>query len=82
MTCVPIETELKSNLVVVITSMFWLWLLAFALGTADIDGCGIKRVLNVGSVKLLDHLDAGAAILRYLVNVGALHEAHANVRVP
>jgi len=31
---------------------------------------------------LLNHLDAGAAILGDLVNVGALHEPQANVRMP
>lgn len=30
---------------------------------------------------LLDHLNAGAAVLGELINVGAFHEAHANISV-
>jgi len=30
---------------------------------ADIDGCGVERVFDVGGVEFLDHLDAGGAVL-------------------
>ena len=35
----------------------------------------------MGGVELLDHFDAGAAILGDLVDVGAFHEAQADVGV-
>jgi hypothetical protein len=36
----------------------------------------------VGSVVFLDHLDAGAAVLRDLINVCAYHKTQADVGVP
>lgn len=36
----------------------------------------------MGGIEFLDHLDAGAAVLGQRVNVGPLHQAHANVCVP
>ena len=33
----------------------------------------------MGGVEFLDHLDAGAAVFGDLVNVGAFHEAHADI---
>ncbi len=47
----------------------------------DIDGGSIKRVLQVRRIKLLDHLDAGAAIFGDLLDIGAFHEAQTNVGV-
>ncbi len=47
--------------------------------THNIDRRGVERILDVGSVEFFDHLDAGAAILGDLVDVGAFHEAHADV---
>jgi hypothetical protein len=48
---------------------------------ADVDGGGIECVLEMRRVEFLDHLDAGAAVLRNLIDVGAFHEAHADVGV-
>src|ERR1051325_2461380 len=46
-----------------------------------VDGGGIQRVLEVHGVVLLDHLDAGAAVLGDLVDVAALQQPEAHVRV-
>ncbi len=46
-----------------------------------IDRGDIEAGLDVGRVELLDHLDAGAAILGDLVDIRALHEAQANIRM-
>jgi hypothetical protein len=42
----------------------------------------VQRVLDVRRVELLDHLHAGAAVLSDLVDVGAFHQAHADIGVP
>src|SRR4029079_19524013 len=52
------------------------------LGASHIDDRGIHHVLDVGGVELLDHLNAGTAILGDLINVGALHQAQADIGVP
>src|SRR5450759_1969184 len=39
-----------------------------------VDRSGVEAVLEVGGVVFLDHLDAGAAVLRDLINVRAFHE--------
>src|ERR1700722_14800180 len=49
---------------------------------AHVDRGGVERVLEVRSVEFLDHLDARAAVLRDLVDVGAFEEAEADVGVP
>src|SRR5208282_4129408 len=48
---------------------------------ADIDRRRVERVLDVSGVEFLDHLDAGAAVLGDLIDVGAFHEAHTYVGV-
>ena len=55
---------------------------AVAAALAHVDRGGVERVLEVRSVELLDHLDARAAVLRDLVDVGAFEEAEADVGVP
>ena len=52
------------------------------LGLADVDGRCIEGVFDMRSVILLDHFDAGAAILGDLVNVRAFHQPHTDVGVP
>jgi hypothetical protein len=47
----------------------------------NIDRRGVERVLDVSRVEFLDHLDAGAAVLGDLIDVGPFHEPHANVRM-
>src|SRR5271157_442851 len=54
---------------------FWLW-------PHDVDRGGVKLRLNMRRVILLDHLDAGAAVFGDLVDVGAFHQAQADIRVP
>ena len=51
------------------------------LGPNDIDGGGVKRVLDVRGVELLDHLHAGAAVLGNLIDIRPLREPHADVNV-
>jgi hypothetical protein len=51
------------------------------LRAANVDGGRIERVLDVRRVEFLDHLDAGAAVLGDLVDVGAFHETHADIGV-
>src|SRR5271157_1289037 len=50
--------------------LFWLW-------PHDVDRGGVKVRLDVRRVISLDHLDAGAAVLRNLVDVGPFHQAQA-----
>jgi hypothetical protein len=50
--------------------------LAGRLRTEDIDSGCIKRVFDMSRVEPFDHLDAGAAILGDLVNVGTFHKPH------
>src|SRR5882672_5740175 len=64
--------RLRSRLPLIFPPRLWL---------AYVDGCGIQRVLDVRGVKLLDHFDAGATVLRDLINVGSLHQAHTDVGV-
>src|ERR1017187_3076953 len=47
-----------------------------------VDRGGVGTVLEVGGVVFLDHLNAGAAVLRDLINVRALHQTQADVGVP
>src|SRR5271157_1520928 len=65
--------------------LFWFrgWLvLLFCFGPPYVDRGGVETVLRVGGVIFLDHLDAGAAVLRDLINVRAFHETQADVGVP
>ena len=48
----------------------------------DVDCGGVERRLDMRRVVFLDHLDAGAAVLGDLVDVGALHQPQANVCMP
>ena len=50
-------------------------------GPTHIDGRSVERVLDVGGVESLDHLDTGAAVFRNLINVGSFHEPHTDVGV-
>ena len=52
------------------------------LGTPNIDDRSIDHVFDVGGVKFLDHLDAGAAVFRDLIHVGPLHQTQTDVGVP
>jgi hypothetical protein len=45
---------------------------------SHVDRGGIEHRLDVGGVEFLDHLDARAAVLGNLVDVGALHQAKAD----
>src|SRR5258708_36409105 len=56
--------------------------LLFGFRTPYVDRGGVEAVLEVGGVVFLDHLDAGAAVLRDLINVRAFHETKADVGVP
>ena len=64
--------------------MFWTGFLAFLvlLGSHDVDCSGVERGLDVRRVVFLDHLDASAAVLSDLVDVGTLHQAQADVCMP
>jgi len=48
----------------------------------DVDGGGIQRVLDVGGIMLLDHLDAGPAVLCDLIDIRPLHQAQTYISVP
>ena len=48
---------------------------------SDVNGRRVDHVLDVRGVKFLDHLDAGAAVLRDLVDVGPFHQPEADVGV-
>jgi hypothetical protein len=50
--------------------------------TTHIHGGRIDHVLDMRRVEFLDHLDAGAAVLSNLIDVGALHQPHRYVSVP
>jgi len=52
------------------------------LGPHDINCSGVERSLDVRRIVFLDHLDARAAIFGDLVDVGALHQAEADVCMP
>src|ERR1039457_5663528 len=56
--------------------------LLFGFRPPYVDRGGVEAVLEVGSVVFLDHLNAGAAVLRDLINVRAFHETQADVGVP
>src|SRR5665213_2515383 len=57
-------------------------ILLFGFWTPYVDRGGVETVLEVGCVVFLDHLNAGAAVLRDLINVRAFHETQADVGVP
>src|SRR5665213_563812 len=59
-----------------------LLVLLFCFRPPYVDRGGVETVLQVGSVIFLDHLNAGAAVLRNLINVRAFHETQADVGVP
>lgn len=48
-------------------------------GLADVDGGGVDHVLDVRRIVLLDHLDAGPAVFRDLVDVRALQQPMGDV---
>src|SRR5216683_6468040 len=48
--------------------------LLFCFRPPYVDRGGVETVLEVGRVIFLDHLNAGAAVLRDLINVRAFHE--------
>ena len=59
------------------------FLLHYVIARADhIDCSGIERVLDVDRVIFLDHADARATVLSDLIDVGSLHQPHADIRVP
>lgn len=43
---------------------------------------GVDHILEVSRVVLFDHFNAGAAVFRDLVDVGAFEQAEADIRVP
>src|SRR5260370_38107835 len=47
----------------------------------DIDRRGVDRVLDMHGIELLDHLDAGAAVLGDLIDVRPFHQSEADVGV-
>src|ERR1039458_3396046 len=56
--------------------------LLFCFRAPYVDRGGVETVLEVGRVVFLDHLNAGAAVLRNLINVRAFHQTQADVGVP
>lgn len=53
-----------------------------ALGLANVDRSRVEGVLEMNGVELFDHLDAGPAVLGYLVDIRAFHQAETNVSMP
>ncbi len=51
------------------------------LEVAHIDGRCIERVLDVGCIEFLGHLNAGAAVFGDLINVCAFHKPHTDISV-
>ena len=47
----------------------------------DIDRGNVERCADMHRVVFFNHLDAGAAVLGYLVDVGTFHEAQADIGV-
>jgi hypothetical protein len=47
-----------------------------------VDGSGVERVFDVYPVIFLDHPDARATVLSDLIDVGSLHQPHADICVP
>jgi hypothetical protein len=45
-----------------------------------IDGSGVERVLDMHPVIFLDHSDARTTVLSDLIDVGSLHQPHADIR--
>src|ERR1700720_1934709 len=56
------------------------WYLPLSL-FPHIDSGSIQRILEVRRVIRFDHLDTGPAVLRHLIDVGALHQPEADVGV-
>src|ERR1039458_1369442 len=56
--------------------------LLFCFRPPYVDRGGFETVLEVGRVVFLDHLYAGAAVLRNLIDVRAFHQTQADVGVP
>src|ERR1039458_4752347 len=54
----------------------------FCFGTPYVDRGGVEAVHEMRGVVFLDHLYAGAAVLRNLINIRAFHETQADVGVP
>ena len=79
-----LRSEGKGELVRAEGLLFWFRgrLVFLRLLPPNVDRRGVEAVLEVGSVVFLDHLDAGAAVLRDLINVRAFHETQADVSVP
>ena len=47
-----------------------------------IDGSGVERVLDMYPVIFLDHSDTRTIVLSDLIDVGSIHQPHADMRVP
>lgn len=54
---------------------------SFGLRTHDIDRAGVYAVLDVARIEVLDHLDAGPAVVGDLIDVRAFHQTHGNISV-
>lgn len=52
------------------------------LGPPDVDRTRVDHVLQMGSVVLLDHLNAGAAVLGKLIDVRAIEKPEADIGMP
>jgi hypothetical protein len=52
------------------------------LRTTPVDCRCIQRFLDVGGVNLLDHFDAGPAVLGNLINVRSFHQSEADIGMP
>jgi hypothetical protein len=63
-------------------ALFYALFLLQAFVRADhIDCGGIERALDMHRVIFLDHPDARTTVLGNLIDVGALHQPHADIRV-
>ena len=51
-------------------------------GAAHVDRRSIQHVLDLRRIVFLDHLDAGAAVFRNLVDVCPLHQPETDIGVP
>ena len=67
---------------IVLPPVCWAFLNFRLLRAPHVNSGSVHHVLDVGCVKFLDHLDAGAAVLRDLIHVGAFREPHADIGMP
>jgi hypothetical protein len=72
----------ECSLLSILLFFFHYSLALLRLALHPVDGGGIELVLEVGGVVFLDHLDAGAAILRDLINVRAFMIVNARASPP